>query len=386
MDSELTSEASVKALNQGVATTDSPTFAGATLTSALNITPTSGFATIEVGGVDGAFIDLKAPSSDDYDMRMITSGGSGGTIDVGAAGDLSLRAGGSERVTLLSSGKVGIGQAAPSSLLHLGDAGAVNPQLFIEATDGANVPIGVTLSVNSTTGDIDLQNVSPSPNPKLNINSATTTFLRSGAEKMRINNTGVGIGTTSPSEDLHVVGQCRVSDLQQYGGPVLRVDLTGGSYGYGLYVTNSSLGGTGTTAYFQTTSSAKNVTFSNGSTTSIFATFNKYNSTAAGHIRMTNNVLQYQVLSDARAKENIADAGDAGSKIDAIQVRQFDWIEGGLHEEFGFIAQELAPIVPLAVGGDPDGEEMMGVDASKLVPLLIKEIQSLRARVAALEA
>lgn len=33
MDSELTSEASVKALNQGVATTDSPSFAGATVTS-----------------------------------------------------------------------------------------------------------------------------------------------------------------------------------------------------------------------------------------------------------------------------------------------------------------------------------------------------------------
>ena len=33
MDSELTSEASVKALNQGVATTDSPTFAGLTTTT-----------------------------------------------------------------------------------------------------------------------------------------------------------------------------------------------------------------------------------------------------------------------------------------------------------------------------------------------------------------
>lgn len=36
MDSELTSEASVKALNQGVATTDSPTFAGLTTTADIN--------------------------------------------------------------------------------------------------------------------------------------------------------------------------------------------------------------------------------------------------------------------------------------------------------------------------------------------------------------
>jgi hypothetical protein len=37
MDSELTSEASVKALNQGVATTDSPTFAGLTSTSHVSL-------------------------------------------------------------------------------------------------------------------------------------------------------------------------------------------------------------------------------------------------------------------------------------------------------------------------------------------------------------
>jgi len=406
MDSELTAIASVKALNQGVATTDSPAFAGLTVdTTTLAVDSTNnrvGIGTASPSAplhVQKGSAGSSAFPSGDWAAKIFnqtdastehglvvanrwqndasTAFEVGGLYDDGDGFDTWMK--------VTGAGRVGIGQAAPSSLLHLGDAGAVNPQLFIEATDPSNVPIGVTLSVNSTTGDIDLQNVSPSPNPKLNINSATTTFLRSGAEKMRINNTGVGIGTTSPSEDLHVEGQCLVASSQQYGAFVSRVNLTGGSYGIGLYVNNTSLGGTGTTALFQTTSSDKNVSFTNGSSTSIFATFNKYNSTAAGHIRMTNNVLQYQVLSDARAKENIADAGDAGSKIDAIQVRQFDWIEGGLHEEFGFIAQELAPIVPLAVGGDPDGEEMMGVDASKLVPLLIKEIQSLRARVAALE-
>ncbi|BCV04433.1 MAG: hypothetical protein CM15mV86_160 [uncultured marine virus] len=49
------------------------------------------------------------------------------------------------------------------------------------------------------------------------------------------------------------------------------------------------------------------------------------------------------------------------------------------------VAQELEGVVPEAVTGDADSDEMMGVDYSKLVPMLVKEIQSLRARVAQLE-
>ena len=88
---------------------------------------------------------------------------------------------------------------------------------------------------------------------------------------------------------------------------------------------------------------------------------------------------------EIKVKENIADADDAGSTIDAIQVRKFDWITDGTHQSYGMIAQELQTVAPEAVSGDADSEEMMGVDYSKLVPMLIKEIQSLRNRVAQLE-
>ena len=464
MDSELTSEASVKALNQGVATTDSPTFAGLTVdtdtlyvdstnnrvgmgttspsndlhvsstTGSAKLTSTGGGANLFMESADGNATRIRwnsnsnftirndATSSDVFNINQsgnvgigttspdrpltvngfahfgstdcgVTAGDNGGVASVyglTAAGTtykpFEIRTGAAGTgFYQTTSGNVGIGQTAPSSLLHIGDAGAINPKLFIETTLTGNIPAGVTLSVDNTSGDVDLQTQSPSPNPKLNFNAATTTFRRSGAEKMRLNNTGLGIGTTSPSEELHVVGQALMQGATSYGAAVCKVELTGGSFGTGLRVEAGGSNTTGQTAYFQTNSSAKNVTFANGSVTSIFCTFNKYQSSPAGNIRMTNNVLQYQVLSDARAKENIVDAGDAGSKIDAIQVRQFDWIEGGLHEDFGFIAQELAPIVPIAVGGEPDGEEMMGVDASKLIPLMVKEIQSLRARVAALE-
>jgi hypothetical protein len=95
---------------------------------------------------------------------------------------------------------------------------------------------------------------------------------------------------------------------------------------------------------------------------------------------------QYTSASDERLKENIADADDASSKIDAIKVRKYDWKGNGSHQDFGLIAQELQPIAPDAVAGDPDSEKMMSVDYAKLVPMLIKEIQTLRARVADLES
>jgi hypothetical protein len=108
-------------------------------------------------------------------------------------------------------------------------------------------------------------------------------------------------------------------------------------------------------------------------------------SSIVGYIATSTTATEYNTSSDQRLKENIADADDAGSKIDAIQVRQFDWKADGSHQDYGMIAQELQAVAPEAVSGDADSEEMMGVDYSKLVPMLIKEIQSLRNRVSELE-
>jgi hypothetical protein len=89
--------------------------------------------------------------------------------------------------------------------------------------------------------------------------------------------------------------------------------------------------------------------------------------------------------SDERLKKNIADADDAGSKVDAMQVRKFDWKADGSHQEYGFIAQELEPVFGHAVHTAEDDMQTKSVDYASLVPMLVKEIQSLRNRVAQLE-
>ena len=109
-----------------------------------------------------------------------------------------------------------------------------------------------------------------------------------------------------------------------------------------------------------------------------------YNGSAIGSITQsgTTGVL-YNITSDQRLKENIVDAPSADADIDAIKVRSFDFISDKSNVKYGFIAQELVTVAPYAVHQPENSEEIMGVDYSKLVPMMIKEIQSLRARLKA---
>jgi hypothetical protein len=120
----------------------------------------------------------------------------------------------------------------------------------------------------------------------------------------------------------------------------------------------------------------------NGSDVQTFVTFN-LSGTTVGSITAAGSVTSYNVTSDQRLKENIQDADSASALIDALQVRQYDWKEEGSHQRYGFVAQELVIVAPEAVHQPEDSEQMMAVDYSKLVPMLVKEIQSLRQRLSA---
>lgn len=98
------------------------------------------------------------------------------------------------------------------------------------------------------------------------------------------------------------------------------------------------------------------------------------------------STVNYATSSDAKLKKDIVDAPEASSEIDNIRIRSFVWKADDTFQKFGVIAQELETVVPEAVTKARGEDDAMGVDYSKLVPLLVKEIQSLRQRVAALES
>jgi hypothetical protein len=147
-------------------------------------------------------------------------------------------------------------------------------------------------------------------------------------------------------------------------------------------------GTAGITLTPNTSAGAGEIAFNRSSTTSTSYVVGFQNAgSTIGYIAYNNSTVTYNTGSDARLKDNVATAPASGPIIDAIQIVQHDWKSGG-HADFSVIAQDLHPVYPQAVTPGDAGEvitQTWGVDYSKLVPLLVKEIQSLRARVAAIE-
>jgi hypothetical protein len=104
-----------------------------------------------------------------------------------------------------------------------------------------------------------------------------------------------------------------------------------------------------------------------------------------GTVSVTGSATAYNTSSDERIKENIAPAGDPGAIIDGLDIVQFDFTANGDHVRFGVTAQQAHDHFPEMVTVGEEGEYWQ-VDHSKAVPMMIRELQLLRARVAALEA
>jgi hypothetical protein len=130
--------------------------------------------------------------------------------------------------------------------------------------------------------------------------------------------------------------------------------------------------------------------------------YNTSNGNDVGSIDISTTATAYNTSSDRRLKENIETSDPSGSLIDSIEIVKHDWISSDNHVRYGVVAQDLFEVLPEAVsqgtGGDlVDGDlvddessqpikQVWGVDYSKLVPLLVKEVQDLRIRVTELEA
>jgi hypothetical protein len=162
--------------------------------------------------------------------------------------------------------------------------------------------------------------------------------------------------------------------------------LSGSAYAGSLFVNVTTEVAAGYIASIKCAAGTGGVIIQNSNTTGVPLSFRDTSGGGIGSVSTTNTATAYNTSSDQRLKDNIVDAPSASDDIDAIQVRSFDWKADGSHQKYGMVAQELQTVAPEAVSAPEDPEEMMGVDYSKLVPMMLKEIQSLRARIAALES
>jgi hypothetical protein len=228
----------------------------------------------------------------------------------------------------------------------------------------------------------------------------------------------VGIGTTSPNSQLNVsaAANARIELTATSGGPFrhyLRTqgnDLqimassgvmqfyTGATDGLsstermridssGNLLVGATASGQPDANYFMARDASgfqANIGHATGTASGQPYVYMVYGGVAIGSITQdgTTGVL-YNLTSDARLKTNIVDC--PSGNIDDVKVRSFDWKSDSSHVEYGFIAQELVEVAPYAVHQPQDPEEMMAVDYSKLVPMMIKEIQDLKQRIKTLE-
>ena len=337
-----------------------------------------------------------------------------------AADTIGFTEGGVESMRIDSSANVGIGTTSPAFKLDINGVAAVragNAIRYYRTDNNVYTQLYDAGSGNGFTLD--------------NVNGDGFRFQSASTTQMVLNAPGnLGIGTSSPATRLHAYSNTTMAQMTVDGAGAIKTGINfasgGTTYGqiyfdnnspYNMsvlqqYTTGSLIFGTNNAERARITSAGEllvnNTTLTGGyiavrqgalyslqsDTTNTGAGVGHVvftvNGATVGTITTSNTTTAYNTSSDRRLKDNIAPADNAGSVIDAIEVVKHDWKAGG-HTRYGMIAQDLHSVAPEAVSvGDADDVEDFkkpwGVDYSKLVPMMMKELQSLRKRVAELES
>jgi len=116
-----------------------------------------------------------------------------------------------------------------------------------------------------------------------------------------------------------------------------------------------------------------------------------YNNSSVGQITYSDTATSYNTSSDYRLKNTIAPMTGALAKVALLKPCTYKWNADGSDGE-GFIAHELAEVVPQCVTGEKDAVDeegnpkYQGIDTSFLVATLTAAIQELKAEFDAYKA
>ena len=289
-------------------------------------------------------------------LRDLTSGSNNIAIGQGSGRDIST-----------GSGNVIIGSFS-------GNAGGYDIRTSsnnLVLSDGfGNIKLKFDTSANATfIGNVEIEGTSGLTTPKTTVTDGTRLLeLQVFSGYSQINSMGSSSGS---AQELRFT--------QGLSGTQLAIR-------YNQIQAHESLLLDGATTTAASTANIISATSDDGNgTTQYHIVFTKSNaSTALGRITTNNFGTTYTTSSDYRLKENVQAVSDATNKVLSLNPVNFQWKDSTVTQD-GFLAHEVAEVVPEAVVGEKDGAEMQSIDQSKLVPLLVKTIQELEARIAALE-
>ena len=271
----------------------------------------------------------------------------------------------------------------------------------------------------------------------IRIDASITRFETNGSESMRITSSGnVGIGTTSPGAKLHIAHSGEATlDIQDTGGQQYRFFARNSDKVFGIYdVTNPKtwfrytgnatasstklalLEGGGNVGIGKTSPSEKldvNGTvkaskfYLSSSAQVLRPWFGSIYIESSNGVRVQNTsgtlkpvtASAFNTSSDYRLKSNIVPLENAISRLNQLEVHRFNWNDRLDEPKVdGFIAHEVATVIPEAVLGEKDATfedgtpDYQGIDQAKIVPLLtaalqeaLQKIESLETRMQALE-
>jgi hypothetical protein len=248
-------------------------------------------------------------------------------------------------------------------------------------------------------------------------------FFTSDIERMRIlANGNIGIGTTSPSYALDVSGNVAATRFWVASGgnatdPMIRVkdDTDTGIFfpaanemafsvaaseqmrivNGGILLNTTNILTAGYLCISVPSNNYNAIVLRDSGTTytsaNYYQVFTNSTNTIAGSIsHNTATTIGFNTSSDYRLKEDFKDFNGLDI-LSNIKFYDFKWKEENKRMH-GVIAHELEPLLPLAVSGlkdaiDEEGNIVaQGVDYSKLVPILGKAIQELKAEIEELKA
>lgn len=126
-----------------------------------------------------------------------------------------------------------------------------------------------------------------------------------------------------------------------------------------------------------------------------YINFRNTNSTIGSITRnAATSAVLYNTSSDYRLKNDLGPLIDAASRVRRLRPIRVTWkADETRQEQDAFLAHEVAEVVPEAITGEKDAEEMQQMDATKLIPVLtaalqqaLDRIDTLESRIAVLEA
>jgi hypothetical protein len=283
---------------------------------------------------------------------LTTSGDANTGIFFPAADTIAFAEGGAEVMRIDASGNLGIGTASPTNKLSVN--GSVN--------------IGTSLDINPASGNPNISlRESNTYRGYIEGNSNGMLFGTGAAatERMRIDSSGnVLVGITGASG----FGKFETTTLATENQCILA--RTGGNVLFGCTaIPSSSVGGSA----FQAAGDSRMQLLQSTTTTGTRALqeFSNPNGNV-GSIGTTGTSTYYSTSSDYRLKENIAPMTGALNKVALLKPCTYTWKTSQENSQ-GFIAHELAEIVPEAVIGEKDATEIKEYEITPAIPATYDE-------------